>query len=334
MKFAMTLCHEYPMGASVHQGFSEHIGQVRAARDAGFHGVYSGQHYLAAGTQMLQTIPLLARLAGEAGDMTMGTLILLLPLHNPVYVAEEIATMDVICNGRFVFGVGLGYRDLEYEVFGTRREERVSRFMESLEIIKRLWTEDSVTFEGRHFKLKDVNLTLKPLQKPYPPIWVGASGVPAAQRAARLGLPWILTPNVTAAVLREQWEEYKNACQEAGRPVPAERPIRRDIYIAADRKSAMAAAKPFIEEKMRALNAWGFGKDRGSDAELEQPIEELVEGRFIMGDPDDCVEQILQYERDFGITEMILRFQWPGMPQENVLRTIKLLGEQVIPKFR
>src|SRR4051812_12538940 len=108
MKFAMTLCHEYPMGASVYQGFSEHIGQVRAARDAGFAAVYSGQHYLAEGTQMLQTIPLLARLAADAGDMAMGTLILLLPLHNPVYVAEEIATMDVICNGRFIFGVGLG----------------------------------------------------------------------------------------------------------------------------------------------------------------------------------------------------------------------------------
>lgn len=334
MKFAMTLCHEYPLGASVVQGFRDHIEQVHAVREAGFAGVYSGQHFLAEGTQMLQTVPLLARLAAEAGDMKIGTLILLLPLHNPVYVAEEMATMDVICNGRFVFGIGLGYRDLEYQVFGTRREERVSRFMESLEVVRRLWTEDRVTFEGRHFQLKDVQLTLKPVQQPHPPIWVGASGVPAAQRAARLGLPWILTPNVSASVLRAQWQEYVKACGEAGHPVPAERPIRRDIYIAADRKAAMADAKPFIEAKMRALNTWGFGKDRGSATELDQPLEALVEGRFIMGDPDDCVEQIRQYERDFGITEMILRFQWPGMPQEKVLRTIRLLGQEVIPKFR
>lgn len=271
MRFGMTLCHEYPLADPVRLRFEEHLEQVRAARDAGFDAVYSGQHYLASDTQMLQTVPLLARVAAEAGDMAVGTLVLLLPLHNPVYVAEEMATLDYICNGRFVFGIGLGYRDLEFDVFGTRREERVSRFLESLEIVKRLWTEDDVTHEGRHFHLENVNLTLKPLQKPYPPIWVGASSVPAVRRAAELGLPWILTPNVTSATLRGQWDMYKQTAAEAGHPLPADRPIRRDIYIASDRKAALNDARPYIEQKMRTLANWGFGKEGGSENSLDRP---------------------------------------------------------------
>jgi alkanesulfonate monooxygenase SsuD/methylene tetrahydromethanopterin reductase-like flavin-dependent oxidoreductase (luciferase family) len=308
------------------------VEQVHAAREAGFSAIYSGQHFLASDTQMLQTVPLLSRLAAEAGEMTIGTLVLLIPLLNPVYVAEEMATLDVICNGNFVFGVGLGYRDVEFEVFGVRPRDRVERFLESLEIVRRLWTEDHVTHEGRHFQLRDVTLTLKPLQSP-PPIWVGASSDAAVRRAARLGLPWILTPNVTASSLRDQWQLYRRTAEAAGVPLPAARPIRRDIHIGRDRKSALAEARPYIADKFRSLAAWGFGETvRESDA-IDIQLEQLVQDRFILGDPEDCIEQIAAYQRDLGVTEMILRLQWPGMPQEKVLRTIRLLGEQVIPRF-
>ena len=130
-----------------------------------------------------------------------------------------------------------------------------------------------------------------------------------------------------------QWAIYKETARAAGLPLPAQRPIRRDIYIAANRKAALEDARPFIEAKMRTLAGWGFGKDAGTDA-LDQPLERLVEGRFIMGDPEDCVAQIREYERDLDVNEMILRFHWPGMPQEKILRTIRLLGDEVIPRFR
>ena len=101
------------------------VEQVRAARDAGFSLIATGQHYLAAPYQMSTVFPLLSRLAAEAGDMQVAATVILVPLHNPVELAESIATLDCITNGKFVFGVGLGYRDEEYTAFGIQRSERV-----------------------------------------------------------------------------------------------------------------------------------------------------------------------------------------------------------------
>src|ERR687891_1305589 len=125
MKFGLIVSKQHPPGVSMVERFRENIEQVRAARDAGFDLIVMGQHYLSTPFQELQTLPSLARLAAEAGTMRIGPTVLLLPLLNPVDVAEQVATLDVICEGRFVFGVGLGYRDEEYAAFSVRRQERV-----------------------------------------------------------------------------------------------------------------------------------------------------------------------------------------------------------------
>ena len=119
--------------------------------------------------------------------MMLGIGVLLINLHNPVYVAETVATMDVIAGGNMAFGVGLGYRDVEFDAFGVRRGERVKRFVDCLELVKRLWTEESVSFESEHCTLKDVRMNMRPVQKPHPPIWFAANSDPAVKRAAHMG---------------------------------------------------------------------------------------------------------------------------------------------------
>src|SRR5262249_56267470 len=114
-------------------------------------------------------LPVLARLAADRGSMGLILSILLLPLYNPVQVAEDVASLDVISEGRVVFGVGLGYRDVEYEAFNTSRRGRTPRFLEALEVIRRLWTEEEVTFAGKHFHLTKATCTIRPVHKPHPP---------------------------------------------------------------------------------------------------------------------------------------------------------------------
>jgi alkanesulfonate monooxygenase SsuD/methylene tetrahydromethanopterin reductase-like flavin-dependent oxidoreductase (luciferase family) len=117
----------------------DQFAMVRFARDRGWDSLFSGQHYLNEGNnKQLQTVPFLARLAAEAGEMTIGLGILLLNLHNPVYTAETVATLDIIARGNFVFGVGLGYRDIEYDAFGVPKGERIRRFEEYLTLVQRL----------------------------------------------------------------------------------------------------------------------------------------------------------------------------------------------------
>ena len=133
------------------QQWQDQLEQFRAARDAGFDTYCWAHHYLIDPFQHFQPFPVLARLAAEPGNMKLATSVLLLPLLNPVDVAEQVATLDHICEGRLILGLGLGYRPEECEAFGTRMSQRGARHSEALELMQRLWTEDEVTHHGRFY---------------------------------------------------------------------------------------------------------------------------------------------------------------------------------------
>lgn len=333
MKFGLLVSKQHPPGVSMVERFREHIEQVRAARQAGFDLIVMGQHYLSTPFQEIQTLPSLARLAAEAGTMRVGATVLLLPLLNPVDVAEQVATMDVICEGRFLCGLGLGYRDEEYEAFGVRRQERVARFQEGLQLVKRLWTEEEVTHRGRFFQLTKARMALKPVQKPYPPIWFAANNDSAVERAARLADAWVINPHAKLAVLEHQMGLYRKALQEAGKPFPAELPMIKELYVAPDRRTAFAECRPFLEAKYQAYASWGQDKALPQEDSFDLAFEELVRDRFIIGDPEDCRRELRRYADALGVNCFIFRIQWPGMEQAKVLRTIELLAEHVIPDF-
>ena len=134
------------------------IEQVRVADATGFDAFSMGEHYNIPGLQRLHQVPALARLGAEAKHCGVGTAVTLLGLRHPVTVANELASLDVINNGKSFAAFGLGYRDDELNAFGLTKEQRFHRFVEGIEIIKRLWTEDHVTYEGKEFKIKDVSV--------------------------------------------------------------------------------------------------------------------------------------------------------------------------------
>ncbi len=334
MRFGLIVAKQHPPGVSMVERFREHVDQVRAARDAGFDIVVMGQHYLSTPFQELQTLPALARLAAEAGTMRVGATVLLLPLLNPVDVAEQVATLNVITEGRFVFGAGLGYRDQEYEAFGVQAKERVPRLVESLEVIRRLWTEDEVTHHGRFYRLTGARLALKPVQKPHPPLWFAANNDAAVARAARMADAWVINPHAKLSILREQMAIYRKALADEGKPFPAELPIIKELYVAPDRRAALAECRPFLEAKYNAYASWGQDKALPRGDHFDLAFEELVRDRFVIGDPDDCVRELRRYVDELSVNTFIFRIQWPGMEQAKVLRTIRLLAESVMPAFR
>jgi alkanesulfonate monooxygenase SsuD/methylene tetrahydromethanopterin reductase-like flavin-dependent oxidoreductase (luciferase family) len=161
------------------------IEQVRLARDLGFDVLVFGQHFLLNEYQAPQPAVAAARLAAEAGSMRIGIAIYLLPLLNPVAVAEEAASFDVITGGRFIFGIGLGYREEEDQAFGLNRGERVGRLHAHLEVVKKLWAGEPVDFESPYCRLRQATTALRPVQRPGPPIWVAADNDRAVERASR-----------------------------------------------------------------------------------------------------------------------------------------------------
>jgi alkanesulfonate monooxygenase SsuD/methylene tetrahydromethanopterin reductase-like flavin-dependent oxidoreductase (luciferase family) len=255
-------------------------------------------------------------------------------LYHPVDLAEQLATLDIICDGRLVCGVGLGYRDVEYAVFGVERASRASRFEEALTLLTRLWTEEEVNFEGQHFRLDHAQMTLKPVQRPRPPIWIAASSTAGIKRAARLGDTWTIAGHATLATLKQQVQCYRDTLQELGKPVPADFPLAKELYIAPDRRTALREVQPYLEAKYRAYSQWGQDRELPASETFEVPFETLVQDRFILGDADDCLAQIRTHQEQLGVTHLKFRVHWPGMPHALVMRTIRLLGEKVLPAFR
>ena len=334
MRFGIHLGNQHLPGESAHERFKEHVEQVRLLRDLGFDSICAGQHYLAYPLQYLQTMPLLSRLSAEAGEMMVGSDIIILTVQNPVDIAEQFATLDIMTGGRAILGVGLGYRDAEFDAFGVNRKERASRFEEVLTIVRRLWTEDAVTFEGKHFNLRDVRESLRPVQKPHPPIWIGATNDMAIRRAARMGDTWILTTHASFPTLVRQLEVYKAALKEAGKPFPKEVARVPELYVAEDDATAFRECREYLATKYKAYVAWGQERDVPKEERLDVPFEELARDRFLIGGPERIIQELERGHRELSINHWLFRVQWPGMPQRLVLKTMRILGEQVLPYFR
>jgi alkanesulfonate monooxygenase SsuD/methylene tetrahydromethanopterin reductase-like flavin-dependent oxidoreductase (luciferase family) len=332
MKFGLQLSVQHHPEDSQSNRFREHVEQVRLARAVGFDSVWAGQHYLAEPFTYFQPIPTLARVAAEAEGMRLGTGVLLLPLHQPVEVAETLATLDVISGGRFVFGVGLGYRDAENKAMGLDPKQRVGRLVEGLALIERLWTGEPVSWKGTHFQLENVRISMPPVQRPRPPIWLAANGDAGIRRAATLADAWLMNPHSTLATLERQLALFHRTRQALGRPPAAEIPIIKECLVAATRAGALAAARPFLESKYQAYQRWEQDKALPPGESFALDFEALARDRFLIGDPEGVADEIRRLQARLGATTTIFRVQWPGLEQEAALQTIRLLGERILPR--
>ena len=333
MRFGLFMANQHPPGEPVAARFRDTIAQVRLARDLGFDLIAFGQHFLANEFQMLQPAVAAARLAAEAGEMRVGIQIYLLPLLNPVAVAEETASLDVVTGGRFVFGVGLGYREAEDRAFGLESGERVPRLLSHLEAIKGLWTGRPVDFDAPYCKLAGATTAIRPVQQPHPPIWVAANNDRAVERAAEIGDTWVINPHATVATIQRQMGIYRAARERLGKPFPSELPMMREICVAETREEAYRLARPSLEKKYEAYVAWGQHKALPEGDDMTQAFDELTRDRFIIGDPADCAAEIARCRDEVGATMMLVRVHWPGMPQQAILDGIRLLAEEVRPRL-
>lgn len=323
MKFGVMLAGQYLPDASPTGQMKSAIEQVRAARDAGFDSVWMVQHFRA-DFSFFQPLPFLARLASESGDMTLGTGIALLPFYPPVMFAEEWATLDIITGGRLILGVGSGYREAEFEAFGLDKKDRVGRFTEAMETVRQLWSGEEITDAGKYFDLRGVKLNTRPLNGTIP-LWIGVVGDKAVARVGHSGDEWLVGPEVPPDEIVRKQEIYHQAREEAGFADDCEYPIMRETVLASSREEAMAGAGSQLLGKYDVYRKWGH------DVRDE---EELLDSVFVIGSPDQCVEQLSEFRDRTGTQHLIMRIQWPGSSHEDAMRTIELAGQSVIPALR
>ena len=329
MRLGLFLNAQHPPDVRPADAVRDCLEQVRLARDLGLSAVMAGQHFLSEPFWMLQPVPFLGRISGEAGDMQVGTGVVLLPLLNPVEVAEQFATLAVLCEGRFVAGVGIGYRDVENAAFGVDRG-RGRLFECKLDVVRRLLAGEAVTAEGPGFRIEGARLGLRP--ETVPPIWIAANGDRAVERAGRLGASWMVNPHTRLDELERQVGLFRSARAAAGHPPLEGLPVIKEICVAESDERAMRVARPYLEAKYSAYVAWGQSDVLPSGDTLRRQWEELTAGgRFVIGSPGTVAEMLREHERRLGADLVLCRVQWPGMPQEDALRSLTLLGEQVLP---
>ncbi len=331
MEFGLFVVTQYEMDRAMDGIADELITQTELARDLGFSSIQVGEHHVTDEHQYLLNEPVIAHVAEHVGDMGLATGMCLLPYHNPVRVAEYGATMDVLTGGQFTLGVALGYRQQEFDVFGVERSDALGRLVEGVEIIKRLWTEESVTYDGDHFQLDEVSVNPKPIQEPRPDVVVGASNESSVRRAARIADGW-LGAHVPFGQATDQAGAFRDEREKEGADEGFVG-IAREVFVADTTEKAEAAVKDHLMGKYESYSEWGQddvieGDDFGS------PWEKLKHERFLVGTPAEVCEELERYEASLDPDMLVVRTQYPGMEFEDVHRSIELLGEEVLPEVR
>jgi alkanesulfonate monooxygenase SsuD/methylene tetrahydromethanopterin reductase-like flavin-dependent oxidoreductase (luciferase family) len=334
MKLGVYLNSQHPSGDDAPRRLAEMVEQVRLARARGFDSIWGGEHHVTDGYHFFPLLSMLARLAPEAEGMEMGTNIVLLPLHNPIELAEITAFLDVACGGRFILGVGLGYREEEFAMFGVPMKERVSRLEEGIEIIRRLWSEDKVTHAGRHWSFDGLTIRPRPVQSPRPAIVVASQVEAGIERAARIADGWTAVPVTRVDGIARQTALFAEARASAG--LGPARLIARifEVSCAGDEETALRRAAPFLLEKYAAYASWGLPGIRiDKDATPVENLRGLALDRFGVGTPAQVTDAILA-QHAAGMTHLAMRMSWPGMSQDQILEGIDLVGREVLPEVR
>ena len=234
-----------------------------------------------------------------------------------------------------IFGCALGYREVEFNAFGTTQKERVPRIEENLIAIKRLWTEENVTMEGSHFTLKDVTIGMRPVQDPHPPIWMGANADPAIKRAAHFADCWYIPPHNRVDTIMKQLDVYRAELDIAGKEFPTELPMRREVFVASSKEEALRLCGPSLALKYKTYDNWGQSKPMPEgDNDLGQELNELMKGRFFIGSPDEVADDIIAMCQPTGINHIVISTHWPGMANEVALDSMRMFAEEVMPRVK
>jgi len=309
------------------QIIDEAIRVIAAASRMGYAWVSIGQHWVSAPTVWPQPFPMLARLAPETGGMRLKTSVLLLPILNPVEVAENVATLDQICHGRLDVGVAIGYRKQELEAAGLTRADRVAKLDESVQLMKALWAGEEVTLHGKYVRLTAGRLGFRPYQSPHPPLEMGAQSVGATRRAARITDGVFLGPQVAWRDVGRLAGVFRGERAATGRAGTGAVGASRSLIVGPTKEAARAAARAYLERTFAMYRAWDM--QERSMVPLQLDFDRSLDDWTINGSPRDCVEAIAR-GREMGLDRIGLTIYSLPRDAEARIEYLQMIAEDVL----
>jgi probable F420-dependent oxidoreductase len=309
--------------------YADTLRQISLAEALGYDSIWTSEHHFTEDGYLPSSLLFLAAAAARTERVRLGTLILLLPLHHPLRVAEDAAVLDLISGGRLDLGVAAGYRVEEFDVFGVPHSERGPRVDEALTILRGAWAEGPLTHEGRAFAFDSVNVTPKPAQHPLP-LYMGGQSKPAIRRAAKHGCH--LLPSSTTDF--DLVPFYHAALREYGRD-PSEFRIKtfRPLYCCEDAEKGWNEVKEHWLYQHNLYRRW-YREAGDSTAPELTSADDLPRANYIVGTPDECERAIRQLHREMPFDEFIFWATPPGMSVATSTRSVELFAREVAPRFR
>ena len=350
MKFGMLHLFENPIGKSEHQLVHEQLAIMRAAEDYGFDSVWPAEHHFSEYGYCASPAVTLAALALTTKRLRLGTGVVVLPLNHPLRVAEDYAMLDLMSNGRVDLGVGRGYQPTEFSRYGVDQTRTREMFDEAITVIRRAWTEDTVSFEGKHYRFDAVPVRPKPLQRPHPPIWMACLSPETFELAGRYGFNLLFGTvfGLPPDKARELQVAYRRGLVAGGHdPAPRRRAALMMVYVADSieqpraeftepviwyfRTIAKYVAPPAGQAPIPSYEMYAKTRDLAAGASWD---DLLARKAVICGDPDHVVEQLAQAQQIYGFTDLLCWTRLGGLDQDKVLRSMDLMGNKVFPRLR
>lgn len=318
--------------------YREMFKEIETAEDMGFDSAWLTEHHFLADGYCPSLMVTAGAIAARTSKIRIGTGVLLMPLHNAIRVAEDAAVVDLISGGRLILGLGLGYRSEEFDGFGVSLKHRRARMEESLEILINSWKDEKFSLDGVHYKIDNLNVTPKPVQKPIP-IWIGAFTEPAIRRAARIGAPLYVPAIGVIPIIKTLFDLHSGLLREYNHdPDKVEKPLVREMYITENEPSdtVWERIKEHVTYTAKGYASWGSMVDFEGNllSDPNDPIlYDIARKQSIIGTPQECIDGILEYKEQLPVNNMICRFKFPGISHEEAMRSMKLFVDKVLPEF-
>lgn len=324
--------------------YAEALEEVEYAEANGLDSVFLQEHHEAEVDQYWSDpLSVLTGFAARTDDIQLGTAILLLPLYHPVRLAERGAILDGVSEGRFVLGAAVGYRPREFELYQVDRDERGPMYEEYIRLVTRLWSEERVTFDGEYHSVEDFHCTPRP-HDGRPTVWVGGYHNVVLDRTARLRSDelvdaWFPGTQPDRDGLVDRRSRFDEMLRDRGfAPDTVDQPLFRDGVVASTRDKAYRLAREYLVAGYEKQYE-GRGHEESEQGDLGHDVlrqeydpDDLIEERFIVGNPDDWVREITAYKDALDIDHLVVRVYFEGMDHDDVMRQLELLCEEVAPK--
>ena len=316
-------------GSPDSQSYGKFVDYVLYAEELGYESLFVVEHHFTGNSQVSASLGLLSYLAGRTRRMRLGTAVVVLPWHNPVLLAEQVATLDLLSGGRFDFGVGKGYRDGEFDGFCIPKAEATERFEECMAILRKAWeSEGRFSHRGKHWNFRNIVVEPRPVQKPHPPFWLGAGSPEAIRRAGRQGYNLLLDQIASIELTVERVAIYRDELEKNGILFSGMRiGVTRGVQVVAT-EAERAAAFAQRRKTLAAIGtlARGPGAERYKNVSSFADADLAAENAALIGTPEQIIAQLRQLER--GGVEYVLLVDSSGNKN-----TLRIFADEVMPQF-